>query len=610
MFADLLISRQKVLQGEKTAELHRRASRWFAQACEKGSFGERAELASEAIEHALAAADYPVVVALIENHVVDIMNQWYAKTVNTWMQALPPEWSAQSPRTNLSFARMHLMQGEIALAAPYLERLNALFSVSQTGGGGPSLPALKYKAEWLALQSSVSSVLGKPVEALDMAKQALEIAAEDDLDSLSQIYLALAVAYQTAADIPHAVDAYQKLIQLGRASTNIIIELLGISALGLLVIQRGQLRYGLELALQGAARAERLGALPPICAGIYGELGQVYFYWCDFERAESYFQRAAQLSGLGSFSDAAIFAGVARSRLHQIRGDWDAAAQEIRKVADFMRTDAPVVVLEEFIAQQVNVFLAQNNLTGAEQALYPKVYTFQGKVAIPDAAPGRSIPYPQGLLLNCALRILLYRARNLGEPASSLHTSELPEGFEFANRLLAELLQCQYVLLALETLLLRGQLYAASGALRASLEDFSAALDLAEPEGYLSPFVMEGQPAASALALLRERCPPGSSRADFIQRILEAFPAAQRPKPAAQPGLAAGKMADGFYEPLTARELDVLRLMAGGRTYEDIAGHLVVSINTVRSHVKAIYGKLGVNNRTAAIEAARREAIL
>jgi LuxR family maltose regulon positive regulatory protein len=63
-------------------------------------------------------------------------------------------------------------------------------------------------------------------------------------------------------------------------------------------------------------------------------------------------------------------------------------------------------------------------------------------------------------------------------------------------------------------------------------------------------------------------------------------------------------------ELLTDRELDVLRLMARGLTYKEIAARLFISLNTVRFHIKAIYGKLNVNNRTQAIEAARQHQIL
>jgi LuxR family maltose regulon positive regulatory protein len=63
-------------------------------------------------------------------------------------------------------------------------------------------------------------------------------------------------------------------------------------------------------------------------------------------------------------------------------------------------------------------------------------------------------------------------------------------------------------------------------------------------------------------------------------------------------------------EPLSERELDVLRLIAEGLTYQEIGAQLVISLNTVRSHVKAVYGKLGVNNRTQAIASARREQLI
>ena len=63
-------------------------------------------------------------------------------------------------------------------------------------------------------------------------------------------------------------------------------------------------------------------------------------------------------------------------------------------------------------------------------------------------------------------------------------------------------------------------------------------------------------------------------------------------------------------EPLTERELEVLRLVAEGLKYKEIASRLIVFLNTVRFHVKAIYGKLNVNNRTQAIERARQLRIL
>ena len=91
----------------------------------------------------------------------------------------------------------------------------------------------------------------------------------------------------------------------------------------------------------------------------------------------------------------------------------------------------------------------------------------------------------------------------------------------------------------------------------------------------------------------------------FLRRVLEATETAAQPDPAS-PAPATQPLID----PLSDRELDVLRLLAGDLDGPDIARHLVVSLNTVRTHTKHIYTKLGVNNRRAAVSAARQLGLL
>jgi LuxR family maltose regulon positive regulatory protein len=123
------------------------------------------------------------------------------------------------------------------------------------------------------------------------------------------------------------------------------------------------------------------------------------------------------------------------------------------------------------------------------------------------------------------------------------------------------------------------------------------ALALAEPEGYVRTFVDKGQPMADLLrqAALRGLAP------EYARRLLEAFsrPPAP-PRPVEQP----------LVEPLSDRELEVLALLADGLTYQEIAQALFISLNTVKTHLKNVYGKLGVHNRQEAVAKASGLALL
>lgn len=582
LFADLLRDLQNARQKDRTTELHQRASHWYAQA----------GMASEAIQHALAAADYAMAVRLLESYSLDLLMQWHVKTVDGWMKAIPPEWALQSPKANLAFAWMHLLRGTYLQATPYLERLQEMFSSSQIGEKDASL-----QAEWFALQSTLLNAQGKPAESLNLANQALNIVPEEDGHVRSMIYMGLASAYQQLDDYAHAVEAFQMLIQHGRTAGNFVTEMMGLSGLGLMALEHGQNHVAFEVASQGIDRIERSGSLPPISAAVYGELGQVYYQWHQLEQAHSHFQRAIQVSTLSGYSDAEIYYRVILSRLRQMEGDLEAAAGEIQKAVDLMRVDAPAHVQEQVISQQVRVYLAQNRLAAAETVLKGHGLFSQDEFTIPDLALDQSITSSAGLLYNSGLRILLHRAQSRRELAN------LRPGIELADRLIAEALQRQYVPIVLETLLLRAQMHAALANDQASEADYVRALELAEPEGVISIFVEQGLPVAEALATLLEQDRLGTVQPGHVKNILAAFSKSQ-PQDAA-----CGEQV-GLVEALTDREMDVLHLMAEGLKYEEIAARLFVSLNTVRSHVKAIYGKLDVNNRTKAIEAARQLQIL
>jgi LuxR family maltose regulon positive regulatory protein len=172
----------------------------------------------------------------------------------------------------------------------------------------------------------------------------------------------------------------------------------------------------------------------------------------------------------------------------------------------------------------------------------------------------------------------------------------LPDAVGLLERLLAAAEAGGRMGSALEILVLLALAHRARGDARAARAALERALELAEPEGYVRVFADEGAPIA---ALLEESAAQGGAR-DYARRLLAALGQA-KPRPPAGPALV---------EPLSERELDVLRLLASELDGPDIARELVVSLNTLRTHTKNIYAKLGVNSRRAAVRRAEELDLL
>ena len=140
---------------------------------------------------------------------------------------------------------------------------------------------------------------------------------------------------------------------------------------------------------------------------------------------------------------------------------------------------------------------------------------------------------------------------------------------------------------AIEILVLQALAHQIRRDIEAALVPLRRALVLAEPEGYVRVFLDGGPPMADLLESLHDR----TASSAYVHELLTSFGRGLRRAPIDQ----------GLVEPLSGRELEVLRLLATDLDGPAIARELVVSLSTIRSHTKAIYAKLGVTSRRAAV---------
>jgi LuxR family maltose regulon positive regulatory protein len=573
LFADLLRHQLERTMPGRAAVLQQRASAWY----------EAQGDAIAAIDYALAAADYPQAVRLLEQHARSVVLQGYAQTVETWLRRLPAGWRQAGPRASLAFGWSLLLRGQIDEIEPYLHDAEA--------AGHATGDAAAIQAEALALRAGVTSLRGDPERGCELARAAVALAPADDLYVQSMTAFCLGTACNYAGRDAEAIATYRAALPLCKTAGNRVAATLIVGNLTLLYSARGQLRAAADLCLATLDEAARAGEQDaPSLAVVYGGYADLLYAWNELDAAQAQVTRVLELSRRSGHVAALAYGNVVQARLLLARGDLAGAEQALAIASELRRRGMPAWVAPHIVSQQVALALARNDLAAAEQAL------LQTGIAATD-----SLHHTREVIHLAHLRLLLHQGRDQNH-------ARLDDADELARRILAAAMRADRMGRVLEVLLLRAQVSHIQGDVDAACADVMQALTLGESEGYVRIFVNEGEPLRVLLGAVRRRLAQqlaelGPSPA-YVDRVLAAFPpveAAASGGPSTLPPLV---------EALTERELEVLRLMAEGLTYDEVAQRLIVSLNTVRYHVKGLYGKLGVDKRMAAIEQARAYGLL
>jgi LuxR family maltose regulon positive regulatory protein len=281
------------------------------------------------------------------------------------------------------------------------------------------------------------------------------------------------------------------------------------------------------------------------------------------------------------------------AQVYQAQGDQDAALESIRRCEGwFVQTQIAAPGTRAWLAaHQARLWMRQGNLRAATQ--WEQDCTFSGDSEVTAV---------QQLTL---VRLRLAQSQDAsGEPF-------LDDASALLRQLLLAFETQGWMRYLIEGLILQALVCQAQADKTSALSTLQRALTLAQPEGYVRLFVDEGAPLATLLAQIAGRASPV---APYAVRLLAAFPerleASDLRLADALPASSFKPQASPLVEPLSERELDVLRLIAAGHSNQAIADQLVVAVSTVKRHINNFYGKLGVQSRTQALVRARELQLL
>jgi LuxR family maltose regulon positive regulatory protein len=589
LFAEVLQAHLREAQPERVSTLHRRASEWYQQ---NG-------LPSDAIRHALAAEDFEGAAGLIELAWPEVEDGSLSTKWIGWVKALPDVLIRARPVLSAWYAHALLVGGEMEAAEARLADAERWLEPADNMNERPKNPAAETCPErsrrmvvldeekFRSLPATIAiarayyaQALGDVPGAVTYARRALDLTPETNHLKRGQATALLGLTYWASGDLEAADRTFTGYTMMLRTAGNILDAISTTSILADIWMALGRLHEAestLEQLLQFVV--DQGEPIPPDTADLYRGLGELYRERGDLEAAAQYLLKSKELCEQAELLYKQRRLCVTQARLKQTQGDLDGAFDLLNEAERlFIRTPLPDV--RPISALKARIWLAQGRLIKAQR------WAREQGLSVDDEPS-----YLREFEHITLARVLIARYKN--DPVdASIH-----EAIGLLERLLNAAEAGSRMGSVIEILMLLALAHAAQGDIPLALVSLERALTIAEPEVYVRLFVDEGE----AMRLLiekqsRNRDHPLSGYAD---KLLAAF---TQPVAALKSVIIHQK--SDMIEPLSERELEVLKLLRTDLNGPEIAQQLIVSLNTLRTHTKNIFNKLGVNNRRAAVRRA------
>lgn len=553
LFADVLLAHLPALEQQALSGIHRRASEWFE------SNGERAE----AIHHAIATGDFAWAAELLERNIPAMRKHRQEAQFRNWLKAIPEEALRARPLLVVAYVGVLVSLGEFAGVE---ERLNSaegqVASLENPEG---------FIAHIELYRTALAQMRGDLASAAHHASRVLELAPPDDHLGRAGAAGFLGIVSWSKGDLDDAAN-YWRECRDGLRSQGHVADVQGTTiALSDILNTQGRVNEAIracEEALSVGTDGGRTVARG--VADTHSSLCILHLEREEVDAAREHLKKSLELGDVFGLPQHPYRSRVAEASLLVADGRLEDAIVPLREaerlyVSDFFPNVRPVPAI---IAR---LHIRLGNLDEANG------WARSVGVDIDD-----ELSFIREYEHITLARLLLARASTDGDLIRSALSlldrlrAAAEEGGRHASRIEIDILR----VLGLEKL----------GRHAPALEAFRQAIELAEPEGRIRPFTEEG----ATLKGLVKRAVGHDKPSRFLRRLSEG-PTATPPRPIGNPDL---------IEPLSDRELDVLRLLRSDLSGPELALELSVSLNTLRTHTKNIFEKLGVNSRRAAVRLA------
>jgi LuxR family maltose regulon positive regulatory protein len=570
------VHRQREPDG--AAAVHLRAAEWF----------EARGDVLDAIQHGLRAGAYATVGRLIRSNGLALVFQGELTTVLAWLHDNRASWPKPGPWLRIAQLWAHSFSGDDTTLADELAETRALVeeglhALEEPPDATAATELRQALAHLTAIEAQLAFMDGRHEEAARLARQAVYNLPPTDSTTRRYSYVILGMALRQLGELSAAVDALVQADAPSGEGERVPAPARGLATLAAIQIWMGRLDEAEATCRRLIAlhddHLRRCGRRLPIAAFGYARLSEVCRQRNEVDEAVRLAQESRALAEPWHQMDALYESYTHLARALQASGDSGAALPLLHRLEQLVRGRFPwlhtLTVLEE-----ARLCLAHAD----DAACLDRARAWAAAHPLP--ADGELVFRDHAQYLTHA-RLMLHEA-----PANRTRARA---GLELTEKVLRLLEPTGARGLLLEASLICALFEAALGEPARALSRLLLCLHEAEPQGYVRLFFDGG----SEMNALVARVPASDSSYAYARALLAASAS-----PPAAVGIAASRLPT-IEEPLSERELEVLRLLSTTLSSAEIADELCVATSTVRSHTKAIYGKLGVHTRLEAIDTAR-----